>query len=99
MLGLLPVFLFLADWVDTRDWPTLVAVYTACIGLLMVSRLPTPSPKGWRVRRSLVIWVLLGAAVLAGFLTMRPWAVLVLSCLVYLGVLAHGSWHHRRRLT
>jgi CDP-diacylglycerol--serine O-phosphatidyltransferase len=99
MLGLLPIFLFLADWVDPRNWPITVALYMGAVGLLMVSRLPTPSPKGWRVRRSLALWVMLGAAVFAGALATRPWTVLVLTCLVYLGVLAHGSWRHRRRLT
>ena len=99
MLALLPVYLTLAGWVDMRDWPAAVAVYVTVIGLLMVSRLPTPSPKGLTVQRNRAIWVLLGVAVFAGALAMRPWTVLLLTDLVYLALLAQGSWAHRRRLT
>jgi len=99
MLALLPVYLTLAGWVDMRDWPAAVAVYVTLVGLLMVSRLPTPSPKGLTVQRNRANWVLLGVAVFAGALAMRPWTVLLLTDLVYLVLLARGFWVQRRRLT
>ncbi|WP_323037339.1 CDP-diacylglycerol--serine O-phosphatidyltransferase [Pararhodobacter sp.] len=99
MLALLPVYVSLADWVDMRQWPIAVALYVGMIGLLMISRLPTPSPKGLAVPRNRAIWVLLGVGVFAGALAMRPWTVLLLTDLAYLVVLAQGSWAHRRALT
>lgn len=95
LLGLLPVFLALAGWLDLRAFPVVVALYVGCVGLLMVSRLPTPSTKGLRVARQHAIWVLLGVAVFAGALAMRPWTVLVLSDLAYLAVLGRAVWVNR----
>lgn len=92
MLALFPVFLALAGWIDTQNWPIAVAVYVAAVGLLMISRLPTPSPKALTVPRNRAVWVLLGVAVFAGALAMRPWTVLVATDLVYIAVLARGSW-------
>lgn len=99
MLALLPVYLSLAGWVDMRGWPIAVALYVGMVGLLMISRLPTPSPKGLAVQRNRAIWVLLGVAVFAGALAMRPWTVLLLTDIAYLALLAQGSWAHRRALT
>lgn len=98
MLGLLPVFLTLEGWVQAADWPILVALYLVGVGLLMISRLPTPSPKGWRVPRNRAALLLLGATVFAGALATRPWAVLIGADLAYLGVLAWGTWRARRQL-
>ncbi len=98
MLGLLPVYLSLSGWLDMRDAPVLVAFYMGIVGLLMISRLPTPSPKGLSVPRKRAVLVLLGVAVFAGALATKPWTVLVLSDLAYLGVLAWGTWRDRRNL-
>lgn len=98
MLGLLPLFLYLAGGPDLRVFALPVALYMALVGLLMVSRLPTISPKGLRVPRSRAIWLFLGVAVFAGLAVARPWAVLVLADFAYLGLLARGFWRHRRRL-
>jgi len=98
MLGLLPLYLTLAGWVDMREWPALAGLYMAFVGLLMISRLPTPSPKSWRVPRKRAALVLVGVAVYAGALVSQPWVVLVLSDLAYLAVLAWGSWRDRRKL-
>lgn len=95
MLGLLPVFLALSGWQEMQAFPVVVALYIGIVGLLMVSRLPTPSSKGLRVARQHAIWVLLGVAVFAGALAMRPWTVLVLTDLAYLAVLARAVWLNR----
>jgi len=98
MLGLFPVFLTLSGWLSAPNWPLPVAVWIGFVGLLMISRLPTPSPKGLRVARRHAPVVFVGVAVFAGLLVMRPWTVLVLCCLLYIGLLAQGAWTHRRRL-
>lgn len=98
MLGLLPIFVTLSGWVHAPDWPLVVALWMGGAGLLMISRLPTPSPKGLRVARRHAPFVFVGVAVFAGVLVMRPWVVLVLGCALYLAVLARGAWLHRRRL-
>jgi len=99
MLGLMPLFMGLAGWITPASWSLPVAVWMGFVGLLMVSRLPTPSPKGLSVPRRHAPMVFLGVAVFAGLLVMRPWTVLVLCGLLYLGLLARGAWTHRRRLT
>lgn len=99
MLGLLPVFLTLAGWWDLQAWPLVVAPWAAGVGLLMISRLPTLSPKGLRVARRHAPAVFVGVGVFAGLLVMRPWAVLSLGTLLYLGLLVQGAWTQRHRLT
>ena len=98
MLCLLPIYLTLAGWIDMRDWPGVSGVYVAIVGLLMISRLPTPSPKAWRVPRNRAVFVMVAVAIYAGALATRPFVVLVLSDLAYLAVLAWGSWRERARL-
>ena len=98
MLALLPVFLTLSGIWNIQGLPLLVALYLAGVGLLMISRLPTISPKGLRVPRNRAVWLLLGVAVFAGLGVTRPWVLLVLADLAYLGLLAQGAWGHRRRL-
>lgn len=97
LLALFPVCLTLAGWVDMRDLPVLVAGFVTAVGLMMVSRLPTPSLKGLRIPKSKAIWVLLGAAVLVGAVSMRPWTVVVLVDLAYIGVLAYGLSNRRKK--
>ncbi|TVP71558.1 MAG: CDP-diacylglycerol--serine O-phosphatidyltransferase [Rhodobacteraceae bacterium] len=95
MLGLLPVFLGLSGLVDPARAPIVVALYLAGVGLLMVSRLPTPSLKGIRIARENAVWVLVGMSAFAGLLVMRTWATLVMADLIYLGVLAYVALRSR----
>lgn len=87
MLGLLPVYLGLAGWVDPSKFPLLTSLYLAGVGLLMVSRLPTPSLKGLRIKRQDAVWVLVGMGAFVGLLITRFWLTLLLADLVYLGFL------------
>jgi CDP-diacylglycerol---serine O-phosphatidyltransferase len=98
MLALLPVYLLLAGWLDLTSWPLVPGVYVALVGLMMISRLPTPSPKGWRVPRNRAVLLLLAVTIYGGALVTRPWVVLVLSDLLYLMVLAYGGWRQRSNL-
>jgi len=86
MLGLMPVYLSLAGWADSRDWPLVVAVWLAFVGVLMISRLPTPSLKAMRVPRSAAMPVLLAVTLYAVALATRPWQVLVLTDAAYLAL-------------
>ena len=97
MLGLLPVYAGLAGLVDPSRFPVLTAFYLSVVGLLMVSRLPTPSLKGLRIKREYAIWVLVGMSVFVGFLFLRTWITLVVADLVYLGVLASLALRHFRK--
>lgn len=94
MLGLLPVYLGLTGWVDTSAIPVPVALYLGGVGLLMISRLPTPSLKAIRIARRHAIWVLVGASAFVGLLFLRTWATLVVADLAYLTVL---TWLSLRR--
>lgn len=98
MLGLMPVFLTLTGWVDAANWPLFVAIWMGAVGLMMISRLPTPSPKGFAVPRRYAPFVFVGVPVFVGLLVMRPWTVLVICGAIYLVLLARGAWTHRRRL-
>lgn len=76
-LGLLP------------HWPELappVALYTVCIGFLMISRLPTYSGKkvGTRVRRDLVLPLFVLAVLLVALTVSYPYEMLALASLAYL---------------
>ncbi|MFN4056570.1 MAG: CDP-diacylglycerol--serine O-phosphatidyltransferase [Roseinatronobacter sp.] len=99
MLGLLPVYAGLAGWVDPSRFPVLTALFLAAIGLLMVSRLPTPSLKGVRIARQDAVWVLVGMGALVGLLITRFWLTLLLIDLVYLGLLAWLALQRATRKT
>ncbi len=96
MLGLMPVFLGLAELVEPSRAPFVVSVYMGAVGLLMVSRLPTPSIKMVRIARDNAMWVLLGLTVFAGLLLLRTWATLVAGNLIYLGLLVWVAARRKR---
>lgn len=95
MLGLLPVFLGLSGVLDPSRAPILVALYLAGVGLLMVSRLPTPSLKAVRIARENAIWILIGTSAFVGLLFLRTWVTLVVADLIYLAVLGWLAWQQR----
>ncbi|MGY6697183.1 MAG: CDP-diacylglycerol--serine O-phosphatidyltransferase [Roseinatronobacter sp.] len=97
MLGLLPVYLGLSELVDVTRAPLLVALYLAGVGLLMISRLPTPSLKAVRIARANAIWVMVAMSAFVGLLFLRTWATLVVADLVYLAVLGWLALRRRRR--
>ena len=96
MLGLLPVYLGLSGLLDPSQAPVLVALYLAGIGLLMVSRLPTPSLKAVRIARENAIWILIGMTAFIGFLFLRTWITLVVADIAYLAVLGWLAWQRKR---
>lgn len=98
MLALLPVFLGLSGIVDLSRMPIVVAGYLAGVGLLMISRLPTPSLKGVRVPRDRAVWVMVGCAVVVGLAFTRIWLLLVLADLAYLVLLSVVAIRRSRAL-
>jgi CDP-diacylglycerol--serine O-phosphatidyltransferase len=78
--------------------PYLCAVTTVSVAALMVSRVPTFSGKRFRVPADYVVPLLLGAAILAAFLTTAPWSTLLVIGLGYLASipLSIRSYNHLR---
>lgn len=96
MLGLMPVFLTLSGWADVRQWPVAAGLWLALVGLMMISRLPTPALKGLSVPRSAAVPMLLAVTLYLWLLVTRPWQVLVLSGVLYLTVIAVYALRQRR---
>ncbi|WP_227362198.1 CDP-diacylglycerol--serine O-phosphatidyltransferase [Sedimentitalea arenosa] len=65
--------------------PGLIGAYMICIGLLMISRIPTFSFKKARVSRKMAKFLLLGFAFLAAALLTHTWATLIVLDLIYAG--------------
>lgn len=84
LLALLPVFLTLGDVIDARQLPIIVSGYLGLVGVLMISTLPTFSPKALRIRRDQAVWVLTAVALLVGLLLTRLWLFMALADLIYL---------------
>lgn len=94
LLALLPVFLAFSGLVPAG---AATAAFLALVGLLMVSTLPTLSPRSVRVRKDQVVWILAGTAVLVGLLLSRPWLLLVAADIGYLAILAVTTVRRWRR--
>lgn len=97
LLGLLPVFLSLGGVVDAREVPWLAAGWLGAVGLLMVSRLRTFSPKALRIPRERSRWILVAAALVVGLTLTRFWLLLVFFDAVYMALLAHAAVMARRK--
>lgn len=98
LLGLLPVFLQLAGLVDVAEVPLAVAGWLGLVGLLMVSRLRTFSPKAVRIPRERSRFILVAAALLVGLALTRFWLLLILFDVVYAALLVHAAvWRRHRR--
>ncbi len=98
MLALLPVYLTLSDIFDVRDVPVLAAVWLGIAGGLMISRVPTLSPKAIRVPRWGVGAMLMGTVIIIGLLFSRFWLLMVMLDLVYVATLLPAIWRSRGSL-
>ena len=83
MLALLPVFASHAELIDFSRHPLVVAPYLGLVALLMVSRVPTLSPRALRVPRERAPWLLIGVAILVGVMLTRVWLFFVMLDLLY----------------
>ncbi|ARC87906.1 phosphatidylcholine/phosphatidylserine synthase [Rhodovulum sp. MB263] len=96
MLGLLPLFVSLAGIVDLRPVPHLVAFWLGFVGVLMISRLRTFSPKAMRIPRALVGLMMFATVVAVGLMFTRIWLLLTALDLIYLALLVHAALQARR---
>lgn len=100
MLGLLPAFLALDGLLPVGDgtvpaaWAA--ALWLGLVGALMVSRLPTLSPKALRIPREQAVWVLVGLALVVGVAFTRFWLLMALCCLAYGTTLVYAALQRRR---
>jgi CDP-diacylglycerol---serine O-phosphatidyltransferase len=99
LLALLPIYLTLGGIVDVRNAPPLVGLWLGLIGCLMVSRIPTLSPKGLRISRDHVPFVLVAMAVVVGMVFTRFWLLMVILVGLYVAAVIHGLVTARRRPT
>lgn len=84
LLVLLPVILAVETNGNMILNPWLVAVYTVLVGILMVSRLPTFSLKGLRIKPELVIGFMVLCAFILVALIVEPWETMLFLGLCYL---------------
>jgi CDP-diacylglycerol--serine O-phosphatidyltransferase len=98
-LAVLPLCAAFEFGPDLFRSPWLCAVTTVSVAALMVSRVPTFSAKRLRVPADYVVPLLLGAAVLAAFLTTAPWPTLLVIGLGYLAAIPFSvrSFSHLKR--
>ncbi len=98
MMALLPVFLTLSGLFDARQAPFLTALWLGLVGLLMISRVPTLSPKAMRVPRWGVGVMLIGTATAMGLMFTRIWLLMLLLDLIYIATLLPGIWRMKGRI-
>lgn len=98
LLGLLPVFLSFSGAFDLGEVRGLVALWMGFVGVLMISRLKTFSPKALRVPRGAVGVLMMLTVVATGLLFARLWLLLVVIDLVYLATLMVALARARGRL-
>jgi CDP-diacylglycerol--serine O-phosphatidyltransferase len=86
---LLPLYLDGLGLFEVRNWPWLIALYTAAMAALLVSTIPTFSGKlmGERIAREFVLPIFVGAAALVALLVTYPYGTLTLLTLLYLAAI------------
>jgi CDP-diacylglycerol---serine O-phosphatidyltransferase len=98
---LLPFYFHGLGWVDVRDYPQLIALYTLAMAFLLVSTIPTFSGKlmGERVRGELILPIMTAVAALVGLLVTYPYGTLTVVTLAYLAMipLSYRRYQHRQR--
>ena len=97
-LALVPMMLEFQFGTDLpRTTPLAIAIYTACVGFLMISTFATYSWKGLVVRREFLVPVMLFVGLFATLLTIYPWAVMLLCAAAYLVSIPMAMSRYRRR--
>ncbi len=91
LMALLPVFIAFESGVALADYPLPVGLYLGLVGLLMVSRLPTFSPKSIRVPREKAAWIMVALALLIGTMLAEVWKSLIAIILAYGVSLAYSA--------
>ncbi len=90
MLAMAPLYIAwqFPEW-PMAPWP-LLAIWLVLVGLMMISRLPTPSLKAVRVPTDRAAFVVIAAIAIVVLLLRYPWAVLSALTVAYSGVLLYA---------
>jgi CDP-diacylglycerol---serine O-phosphatidyltransferase len=99
LLALLPLYLTHGTMLDAREAAIPVALYLGAVGCLMVSRVPTLSPKGLRISRDHVPYLLVVTGAVVGMAFTQFWLLMVILVLAYAAAVVHGLITARRRPT
>lgn len=90
LLAMLPMFVAFAFKVETGFPKLLICLHMVVIGLLMISRIPTWSPKLVRISRENVKYFLVACAFAGAAVLTYAWTTLVLLCLSYVCLVIWG---------
>lgn len=99
LLVLSPIYLAFATGDAAHVPPLVVAAWMVAIGVLMISRVRTPSLKRITIAADHARYALVAAVVLVAALVTYPWVTLLAACLAYLAgvlILALGSLRKSR---
>ncbi|MCK5295851.1 MAG: CDP-diacylglycerol--serine O-phosphatidyltransferase [Alphaproteobacteria bacterium] len=77
------VMYFFFEWEYLRH-PILVGTFLVVVAVLMISPIPTYSAKHIKVRLPYVLPLLVAVAFWGGFLVIKPWPTLGITCMLYL---------------
>lgn len=94
LLGLMPVFAGQAGLISAGQMPLLVALWLGLVAVLMISNIPTPSPRTLRIPRRLIGVLMFALVVAIGVIFTSPWTLLVVIDLIYLGTVAVAAARH-----
>lgn len=95
-LVFLPVYLWLVTGETIfRHW-TLVAPWTACVALLMISNIATFSWKALRLRRRVRLEAIALVGLVGAALVTAPWHTLIGVSLIYIALIPAGFISYRR---
>jgi CDP-diacylglycerol--serine O-phosphatidyltransferase len=90
LLALLPMFLMFEDITSLSAPPFLTAIWLGLVGAMMVSQLPTFSPKSVFIPRDRIIWLLIATAIVVGGLLTQFWLSLIVIDLAYVLLLVRS---------
>ena len=97
LLGLMPVFAAQAEYFDAGQAPMLVALWLGLVAGLMISNIPTPSPRSLRIPRRAIGLMMFAMVIAIGMIFTRPWTLLVIINGLYLATVAFAAISHMRR--
>ncbi|MFT6773844.1 MAG: CDP-diacylglycerol--serine O-phosphatidyltransferase [Paracoccaceae bacterium] len=96
-LVLAPLFIALMSDGETVLPDAVVVIHIVIVGLLMISRIPTPSAKGVTITREKSRYALVAAVIVVGALLAYTWTTLVIIDMVYaLSII--WAWRENRKL-
>lgn len=84
--------------IGLQSYPNVVAGYLLLVSLLIVSTLPTPSVKKFRIPRVYLPAAMMAVGILLAGLFARPWVTLSVLVVIYLAALPACIWLYRARV-